>query len=118
MNRRVHLAIGIVLFLAYVCGAGLLYRASFFLLIAGACAAAAGSLLPDILEPPTCAKHRGFFHGRRVLAIAGATLLLTALPVLSSSGLPRLSLLCSSCFSLGYAGHLLADSLTRAGLPG
>jgi membrane-bound metal-dependent hydrolase YbcI (DUF457 family) len=119
MNRQVHLVIGIVLFLVYAHGAGLFYRAAGTLLVFGILAVVAGSLLPDILEPATGARHRGICHGRRALGFAGMAFFLTAIPVLFSPTVPRLSLVFTvSSFFLGYASHLLADSLTRAGLPG
>jgi hypothetical protein len=119
MNRKVHLGAGTALFLAFACGTGLFHRTSISLLIFGLGAAAAGSLFPDILEPPTSAKHLDFFHCRRSLAFAGAVFVLTTVPVVFVSGLPHLPLFvaCSSFF-LGYSAHLLADSLTQAGLPG
>jgi hypothetical protein len=43
----------------------------------------------------------------------------TAVPVLMVHSIPHLAgVFACSCFFLGYAGHLLADSVTRAGLPG
>ena len=118
MNRKMHLVAGTALFLVFACGAGLFHRINASLLIFGLGAVAAGSLVPDILEPPTSAKHRGFFHCRRLLAFAGAVLFLTAVPVVYIPGLTHLQLfvICSSFF-LGYTAHLVADSLTRAGLP-
>ncbi|MDO9323344.1 MAG: metal-dependent hydrolase [Methanoregula sp.] len=123
MNRRTHLIIGGVLFLAYVYVAslltGLFHHTSGELFFFGILAAAAGSVFPDILEPPTSAKHRGFFHSRRMLKTVAVLFLITASAVLFASGIPRFPLAFSAaCFSLGYAGHLAADSLTRAGLPG
>ncbi|MEI7856346.1 MAG: metal-dependent hydrolase [Methanomicrobiales archaeon] len=118
MNRQTHLIIGGVLFLVYACFAGLFHTASGILFIFGFVATAAGSLFPDILEPPTSAHHRGFFHSRRMLKAITVLFLLTAMPALFNTGIPRLLLVFSaSCFFLGYAAHLAADSLTRAGLP-
>ena len=119
MNRQAHILIGIVLFLAYAYVAGLFHHTTSELFVFGIVAAAAGSLFPDILEPPTGAKHRGFFHSRRVLKSVTVMFLITAMPVLFAPGIPHFPLVFSaSCFFLGYAAHLLADSLTRAGLPG
>ena len=119
MNRQGHLAIGIVLFLVYAHGAGLFYHATGGLFVFGLLAVIAGSLLPDILEPATGARHRGICHGKRALGFAVLAFFLTAIPVLFSAGVSRLSLVFTvSCFFLGYASHLLADSFTRAGLPG
>jgi len=119
MNRQVHLVIGIVLFLVYAHGADLFYRADGLPIVFGILAVTTGSLLPDILEPATGSRHRGICHGRRVLGFAVLAFFLTAIPVLFSAGVSRLSLVFTvSCFFLGYASHLLADSFTRAGLPG
>jgi inner membrane protein len=119
MNRQAHLVIGAVLFLLY------LYIAMFFhvisgeLFVSGIVAVAAGSLFPDILEPPANARHRGFFHSRRAFKFVSVIFLLPAVPVLFAPGIPHFPLVFSaSCFFLGYVSHLLADSLTRAGLPG
>lgn len=118
MNRQAHLIIGMMLFLGYGYGAGLLHQAQGSLVVGGMLATLAGSLVPDILEPPISARHRGIFHSRRALKCAAVLFLVSALPVLLTSDIPRLPLIFSaSCFFLGYAGHLLADSLTRAGLP-
>jgi hypothetical protein len=119
MNRRVHLIIGIVLFLVYAHGTGLFYRTAGTLFVFGILAVVAGSLLPDILEPATGARHRSICHGWRALGFTGMAFLLTAIPVLFSPVVPHLPLVFPiSCFFLGYAAHLLADSLTRTGLPG
>ena len=118
MNRNVHLAIGIILFLIFVFATGILHRGVIFLLVPGTGAVAAGSLLPDILEPPSTARHRGIFHGRRVLLVTLAGFILTAAAVMGNPATPRLPLIFTcSAFLLGYAAHLLADSLTPSGLP-
>jgi len=119
MNRQVHLVIGVVLFLVYVYVAGFFHSTSPELFAFGIVAVAAGSLLPDVLEPPTSAKHRGICHSWRALKFVTVMFLLTAIPVLFTPGIPRFPLVFSaSCFFLGYSAHLLADSVTRAGLPG
>ena len=119
MNRRTHLVIGFVLFLCWTRIAGSTHSVSGEVFVIGVIAAAAGSVYPDILEPATNARHRGFFHSRRMLVFATAGFLVTAVTILSTPGMPRLALVfgASSGF-LGYSTHLLADSLTRAGLPG
>ena len=122
MNRQTHLLVGIVLFLLCVYGTGLIHHTSGESLILGCIAVLAGSLFPDIIEPPASAKHRGFFHSRRMLKAAAVLFLITALAVMLAPGMPRFPLassaFTSSGFFLGYATHLAADSLTRAGLPG
>ncbi|MEI8330348.1 MAG: metal-dependent hydrolase [Methanomicrobiales archaeon] len=118
MNRQAHLIIGIMLFLGYGYGAGLLHQSLGSLLVVGILATLTGSHVPDILEPPTSARHRGICHSRRALKCAAVLFLVSALPVLLTPCIPCIPLTFSgSCFFLGYAGHLLADSLTRAGLP-
>jgi len=118
MNRQAHLVIGAVLFLTYVYVAAFFHRASADLFVFGIVAAAAGSLFPDILEPATSAQHRGICHSWRALKFIAMIFLLTAILVLFAPGIPYFPLVFSaSCFFLGYSAHLLADSLTRAGLP-
>ncbi|MDP3564844.1 MAG: hypothetical protein Q8R70_10180 [Methanoregula sp.] len=98
--------------------AGLFHQTTGELLVFGIIAAAAGSLLPDILEPPTSAKHRGLFHSGRALKTVAVMFLIAAIPVFFAPGINHFPLVFStSCFFLGYTAHLLADSLTRAGLP-
>ena len=119
MNRQAHLVTGVVLFLAYVYVAGFFHNTTSQLFIFGIVAVAAGSLFPDVLEPPTSAKHRGICHSWRALKSVSVMFLLTAMPVVSAPGIPHFPLVFSaSCFFLGYAAHLLADSVTSAGLPG
>jgi membrane-bound metal-dependent hydrolase YbcI (DUF457 family) len=119
MNRRTHLIIGIALFLGYGYVAGLFHQTTSELFVFGIIAAAAGSLLPDILEPATSVRHRGLFHSGRALKTVAVIFLIAAIPVIFAPGIARFPLVFSaSCFFLGYAAHLLADSLTRAGLPG
>jgi membrane-bound metal-dependent hydrolase YbcI (DUF457 family) len=58
------------------------------------------------------------FHSRRALKSVTVLFLLTAVPVLFAHSMPRSPLIfAASCFFLGYSAHLLADSMTRAGLP-
>lgn len=118
MNRQAHLIIGVIALLAYREVAVFFPTASAELSLPGIVAVAAGSLVPDILEPPTSAQHRGICHSRLALKSVTALFLLTAVPVLFAPGIPRFPIISSaSCFFLGYMTHLLADSLTRAGLP-
>ena len=118
MNRQAHLIIGFIVFLAYHEVTVFFHATSTELLLPGIAAVAAGSLVPDILEPPTSARHRGICHSRLALKSVAVLFLLTAVPVLFAPGIPRFPLVsAASCFFLGYSAHLLADSLTRAGLP-
>lgn len=119
MNRQVHFVIGVVLFLIFCWLAGFFYRVTPGLFVPGIIAVAFGSLLPDILEPATSARHRGIFHSRRVLGFVAVLFLLAGILVITGAGTPRLVLMFSAaCFFLGYSAHLVADSVTRAGLPG
>jgi inner membrane protein len=118
MNRQIHIVIGLVFFLLYLYGTAFFHGTSPELIVLGLVAVAAGSLFPDVLEPATTAKHRGFFHSRLALKVVVVLFLLTAILVLVAPGIPDfVPVFCSSCFLLGYAVHLLADSLTKAGLP-
>jgi len=118
MNRQAHLVIGVVLFLVYLYIAMFFHGTSGELFVSGIAAVAAGSLFPDILEPPVNARHRGFFHSRRAFRSVSVIFLLMAVPFLFYPGIHHFALVFgASCFFLGYAAHLLADSLTRAGLP-
>jgi len=119
MNRQVHLVIGLGLFLVYLYVTGLFHGPTGELFVFGIIAVTAGSLFPDILEPATSGRHRRIFHSRRVLNVAGMLFLLTGVTVMFARAVPDPApVFAFSCFFLGYAAHLLADSLTRAGLPG
>jgi membrane-bound metal-dependent hydrolase YbcI (DUF457 family) len=118
MNRRTHLITGTALFMGYAYAAGLPHHPDSGFFVWGIITTAAGSLLPDILEPPTSAKHRGICHCRRALKSVTLMFLITAVPVLYAPGIAHFPIVFgASCFFLGYAAHLFADSLTRAGLP-
>jgi membrane-bound metal-dependent hydrolase YbcI (DUF457 family) len=118
MNRQAHLVIGAGLFLIYFYMTGLFHSMAGERFILGIIGVAVGSLFPDFIEPATSARHRGLFHSRRALKFAGVAFLFTTIPVLFVPLIPRsLLLFCISCFFLGYTAHLLADSVTRAGLP-
>jgi membrane-bound metal-dependent hydrolase YbcI (DUF457 family) len=83
----------------------------------GLLAAFAGSVLPDLLEPPTSSRHRGFFHSKKVLKGTGILFVVTALlwllPEVPSKTVPFVL----SALALGYLLHLAADSVTPRGLP-
>ncbi len=119
MNRRVHIVIGLILFVLYFYFITSLSLSSSNLLIYGLIANMIGSVFPDILEPPTSRKHRNIYHSKRVLKCAFLAFSVTAflnLCPLQAPGLSAASFIASGFF-LGYFFHLLADSLTRAGLP-
>jgi len=118
MRKAVHILTGMVAFAAYsfvLAGHANPPAATWAF---GLAAAGLGSLLPGILEPAGGPHHRAFFHSRRVLffALAGFCLLAPAAVLLAPLPAFRYPYYAAS-FLLGYALHLLADSLTRAGLP-
>lgn len=86
--------------------------------IFGVFVVALGSVLPDKLEPANNRNHRGICHSHGALSLITIFFILCALITSSSSTFPNLTLIYfASCFFLGYLFHLLADSLTPAGLP-
>ena len=104
MNREEHLTIGVIAFFAYT------YFIDYFSSDAigyAFIAAVLGSIVPDILEPPTDWAHRDVFHSVRALKLTGMIFVLTAL----------VGLYTISSFFLGYVCHLLADATTEVGLP-
>jgi membrane-bound metal-dependent hydrolase YbcI (DUF457 family) len=118
MKRQAHLIIGESLYLGYIYATGLFAGMSAGLLVIGMVAMAAGSILPDLLEPATSAKHRGVFHSRRALKIVAVLFLIAVALVFAAPGIPHFpAVFGATGFFLGYAAHLLADSFTRAGLP-
>ncbi len=119
MRKGVHLIIGAVAFLVYAYLLNCIRTITVDFFILGFLAVTIGSIMPDILEPPTSSKHRRIFHSKRALkctvGIFGlcATIGLLPLPSVSSKAL----IFGLSCCALGYLFHLLADSTTRRGLP-
>jgi len=118
MRRRIHLVVGTALFLVYAYILGKVHPESAVLLAAGFLGAVAGSAFPDLIEPATNSRHRGLFHSRRILRFTSVLFFAAAfLSVLRTPVLFSAAAFPVSCFLLGYASHLHADSLTRAGLP-
>ena len=118
MRRRIHLVVGTALFLVYAYILGKVHPESALLLAAGFLGVVAGSAFPDLIEPATNSRHRGLFHSRRILRLTSLLFFATAfLSILRTPVLFSVGAFPVSCFLLGYASHLLADSLTRAGLP-
>jgi len=117
MRRGVHLAIGLLAFCGYAYLGHLLQDIPQGTLAFGLLAAFAGSILPDLLEPPTSSRHRGFFHSKKMLKGTGivfmGTALLWLLPKVPSKTVPFVL----SALALGYLLHLAADSVTPRGLP-
>jgi len=118
MRRGVHLAIGLLAFCSYAYLGHFLQEIPRGMLVFGLFAALAGSVLPDLLEPPISSRHRGFFHSTTVLKGAAGvfcgTALLWLLPGVSQKTVPFVL----SALALGYLLHLAADSVTPRGLPG
>jgi membrane-bound metal-dependent hydrolase YbcI (DUF457 family) len=118
MNRQIHLGLGVVLFLCYFSFARSIYDTNIAFFAFGIIAVTVGSVCPDILEPPTGPTHRGIFHSWPMLKAVTLLFLVAAVLGLLGSDIPHTLLVFScSCFFLGYSTHLLADSMTRAGLP-
>jgi membrane-bound metal-dependent hydrolase YbcI (DUF457 family) len=78
----------------------------------GVILAVIGSGIPDILEPAYHWNHRDKFHSKKTLRVSVAVFSITAI-----IGLFFPLSYYISCFFLGYMFHLLADSLTKVGLP-
>lgn len=72
---------------------------------------AIGGTVPDILEPPTNPRHRGTAHSFGALTAALKTYNYAENPMLSEQQKRILK-----AFSLGYAGHIISDSGTPAGV--
>ena len=111
MNRKQHIIIGTVSFVAFVYLLLQVRQFEDILLLVSYAALLVGSVMPDIVDPPTSFKHRGYGHSKRLLW--NMTLLFLASTVLS---LIIQYVLVAPSFSLGYIFHLLADSTTKVGL--
>ena len=73
-----------------------------------------GAILPDVIEPPSSAWHRRFFHSKLLLSI----LLILGLLVVSYAHTSSNSFLGAiSGIIVGYTSHLVADATTSMGLP-
>jgi membrane-bound metal-dependent hydrolase YbcI (DUF457 family) len=109
-NRGTHIGIGIglVILLSYVLNNYLrLTNIDSFALLG----VLLGSIIPDILDPPTSYKHRRFFHSKRVRKYMGYVSIGVVLVIIT----PLLNAV--TFFCLGYFLHLMADSTTPMGLP-
>ena len=112
MNREAHLIIGVFtsIFLAFGIDTVIYHViASLPFAFLGS---AIGSAAPDVLEPAKHWTHRKFWHSKRMLRNSVYGMLILILP---SFLLPILWL--GFYFFFGYFLHLLADSLTKMGLP-
>ena len=118
MRRQAHLVIGAIAFLAYTYPIYLLLKIPTNLMLMGFLAVLFGSVMPDVLEPPTDWTHRGLGHSRRALKFSVEIFAISALVGLFSFFITDLALsYVVSGFFLGYGVHLLADATTPAGLP-
>jgi len=119
MNRGLHLAIGLIIFFLYTYVITTIHKSNNMPLLFGFIAIILGSIIPDILEPPTGRMHRRICHSKRALKFTLVSFTLTAFIGLYSSISPDYfsQFYIASNFFLGYTFHLFADSLTKAGLP-
>jgi hypothetical protein len=78
----------------------------------GVILAVIGSGIPDILEPASHWTHRNKFHSKKTLRLSIGIFSITA-----TIGLFSPIFFYISCFFLGYMFHLLADNITKVGLP-
>lgn len=118
MRRSIHIAIGLLAFCLYAYLGHLVSDITPGVLAAGFPAACAGSVLPDLLEPPISSRHRGFFHSKRMLRVTAIFFLAAAALWLLPEIPQKTVLFVFSALALGYLLHLAADSLTPRGLPG
>lgn len=118
MRRGIHIVIGLLAFSLYAYLGDFLQEIPPGALALGFLMVFAGSVLPDLLEPPTSSRHRGFFHSKRALKGTGmfflAAAVLWLLPEVPQKTVPFVL----SALALGYLLHLAADALTPRGLPG
>ena len=121
MNHKEHVLIGVVIFFVYnffnntLINSVLqpLYGISINTMwLYGVILAVIGSGIPDILEPASHWTHRNKFHSKKTLRLSEGIFSITAI-----IGLFFPISFYISCFFLGYMFHLLADSLTKVGLP-
>jgi hypothetical protein len=119
MNRGVHLAIALIIFFLYSYFLTTINKSDNIPLLFGFIAISIGSIIPDILEPPTSRMHRGVCHSKRALKFTLVSFTIIAVIGIYPTILPNYlsQPYIASNFFLGYTFHLFADSLTRAGLP-
>lgn len=116
-NRKFHLVFGIIItvildYIVFDYGSGFLSHLTSdpFRLFMLSVSAGFGSMLPDYLEPPKNAKHRGFLHSYSF----GFILLIILVYTISLNTLGSRIVFYTIT---GYLSHLLYDSTTRRGLP-
>ncbi|HTY52715.1 MAG TPA: metal-dependent hydrolase [Methanomicrobiales archaeon] len=119
MRRQTHLILGALGFIAYTYPLHLVLSLPPETMLVGFFAALFGSVMPDVLEPARDWTHRGLCHSRRAMRFVAYGFVFTAVMGLFEGYFTDLYLAYpASAFFLGYGVHLLADSLTPAGLPG
>lgn len=118
MNRPEHVGIGIMSWVLYDILLHLVNENFGSVILYALIAVVLGSIIPDILEPPTNWMHRDIYHSKRALKLTGKIFAVTALIGLLSYFFYIFSVsYILSNFFLGYTSHLLADSTTKTGLP-
>ena len=118
MRSRTHILIGFVAFIAYSYLISIMNKSASVPWLYGLVAVVTGSIIPDILEPATNSRHRSTCHSKRALNIVVFLFGITAFVTVISLFFLHFSIIyVASCFFLGYVFHLLADSVTPAGLP-
>lgn len=111
MNRDQHLIFGTLSFVPYIVLFFWINGTDIQIISLSYLGLLTGSIIPDLIEPATDWKHRGFYHSKRILKQLTKIFLLFSL----ISVLFQILLIISS-FLLGYVIHLLADSTTKVGL--
>lgn len=110
--------IGGIAFVFYQTFLGMVNSTMHYPWLIGIFLVACGSVLPDKLEPAYTRNHRGICHSRDVRSLMTILFVILALLISVAPAFPqRIPLYLASCFFLGYLFHLLADSMTPAGLP-
>ncbi len=121
MNNREHVFIGIIIFFVYNFFNNTIINAILHPLVGisigtmwlyGVILSVIGSGMPDVIEPAYNWTHRSRFHSKKILRFSAGIFSITAIIGLFIPGIFYIS-----CFFLGYMFHLLADSLTKVGLP-
>lgn len=111
MNKEQHLTIGTISFSIFILAIYQIREVDTQFLVLGFLGLLLGSVIPDIIEPPTSWKHRGFYHSKRILKQ-----LIPICIIISIIAIFLQFMLIISSFLLGYVVHLLADSTTEIGL--
>ncbi len=120
------MAIGVMAFIAYKVLVHLIVKISDDPVLYALLAVVLGSILPDILEPPTSWMHRGVYHSKRALKSIEKIFVVTVFIGILVPAFVGIFVYVVYIFSifyvisnffLGYTLHLLADSTTKVGLP-